>query len=60
MDSLDRITARAKIAEATSPEEAVSWLTRTELVALLGSPDLLVAAGADPRFRGVMTPLQRG
>ena len=29
-------------------------------VALLGSPDLLVAAGADPRFRGDMTPLQRG
>ncbi len=58
--SLDRITARAKIAEATSPEEAVSWLTRTELVALLGSPDLLVAAGEDSRFRGVLTPPQRG
>lgn len=54
--SLDRITARAKIAEAATPEEAVSWLTRTELIALLGNPDLLVWAGSSPRFCGVMPP----
>ncbi|MCA8881848.1 MAG: glucans biosynthesis glucosyltransferase MdoH [Rhodobacteraceae bacterium] len=58
--SLDRITARAKIAEAESAEEAVSWLTRSELIALLGNPDLLIWASERPAIRGPLRSVGQG
>lgn len=37
---VDRLTARAKIEEASSVREALDWLTPAERVALLGDPTI--------------------
>ena len=38
---LNQITARAKLEEATDPVQALEWLTKEELEALLASPEML-------------------
>jgi membrane glycosyltransferase len=53
-DRLAAITARAKIDAASDALQAISWLTRDETMALLGSRELLTLLGS--RFVGAAEP----
>lgn len=42
---LDKVTAAAKLRHAETPEQAIGWLTKNELLQVLSCPELLLLSG---------------